>query len=877
MVDHLPRRVPGLPTGTTVQPWRSLGTVPNNLPRQSTRFVGREQQLQALRAWVLREDVHLLTLTGPGGTGKTRLALQAAADVLEVFPDGVFFIPLARIADPELVPSAIAQALDVKESAGRPLLASLVGVLRDRSLLLLVDNFEHVAAAATTLAELVAACPRLKVMVTSRSVLNLYGEHEVPVPPLALPDRRAAPTARHAIRFESVRLFVERAQATRPDFSLTDANAAQVIDVCQRLDGLPLALELAASRLRGLPLPALLERLERRLPLLTGGPRDAPARQRTLRDAIAWSYDLLDAHHQILFRRLAVFRGCTLNAVQTVCCSASIGPGSTSVAVPPLDLDPLDGAEALVGASLLRQEATTEGQPWYVMLETIREYALERLAESGEADAVRRRHVAHYLSLAEAAEPQLTGADQPALFACLEREHDNACAAIRWCGERGYAEPAFRLGLALWWFWAVHGHLSEGRQLLVGLLDRFRPRDASARHGALRGRVLQAAGYLAEFQNDTRSSRAHHEEALRVFRGLDDGPGIESAVHALGQIATLEGEFQQARELGEEALRLAREQNNPFCISGALSSLAHLAHRRGDVAAARSLVEEAIEVKRRVATPHDIAFHAINLSALLEEQGEYAAARELHEQSLAGCREAGDLRTTGFVLAKLAGVMILQGEHEAAHRALREGLLILEEIGDPGGVAQVLEAFATLATAQSRPVHALRLAGAASALRESVDAPLPDAAVMDLDRKLAPARRALRKQGADAAWTAGRLLAPATAIAEALTDDRPASLPEPLPEPLPAPGSDLQLDGRQVSAERPRSGARQQGPLTAREREVARLIGHGLTNRQIAAELVITEGTVANHVVNILNRLGVSSRAQIAVWASEHGLLVGRA
>ncbi len=844
---------------------RSLDAVPNNLPRQATPLVGREQQLQALRARVVRDDVRLLTLTGPGGTGKTRLALQAAADLLDAFPDGAYFVSLAPVTDPDLVPSAIARALELKESPGRSVLGSLEDHLRNKALLLVVDNFEHVAAAAPMVAGLLAASPRLKVLATSRAVLQLYGEHDFPVPPLALPDRRPRPTAQHVSLYESVRLFVARVQAARPDFSLTDENAGAVAEICHRLDGLPLAIELAAARLRALPLLALLARMARRLPLLTGGPRDLPARQRTLRDAIAWSYELLDPSEQTLFRRLAVFHGCTLEAVEAICCAASTQPGSSSIAVPGLDLDALDGVESLVNQSLLRQEATTDGQPWYVMLETVREYALERLDESAEADAIRRRHVMYFLRLAESADPELVGSEQSAWFARLEREHDNLRAAVGWSESRGYAEPALRLGVALWWFWAVHGHLSEGRRTLAGLLARFQPRDASSRHVSARARALQAAGYLAGFQNDYAAARELHEESLRVFRGLGDTAGVESALDALGQVAALQGDHQAARELIEEALALARERGDLGAVAAVLANLAHVAHQQGDFAIARVLIEEAVAVKREIAGPRELAFHQLNLGTLLEAQRDFALARAMYEQSLAGLRQAGDRRTAALALANVGGVATAQGDYVTARSSLVESMAIHQELGDPAGIALVLERFAELAAAQAQYTGAVRLLAAATTLRDSIDARLSPEAQAALDRKIDPARRSLGQPAANAAWAAGRAMSLEEAIEQALQAEGPARRDR---EQVRFAGSG---DARgQTLCPGP-------SPLTPREGQVAALIARGYTNRQIAAELVITEGTAANHVVHILNKLGVGSRAQVAVWAAEHGLLVSDA
>jgi len=447
VVPDLPADFPSLKT---------LDNRPNNLPAQAALLVGREKEIEAVRGRLLRPDVRLLTLTGPGGTGKTRLALQVAAEVLDDFEHGVFFVALAPISDPGLVVPTMAQTLGLKETAGQPLIETLKDYLRDRALMLVLDNFEQVLAAASRVAELLAAGPQLKVLVTSRAVLRVYGEHEFPVPPLTLPDPQRLPPPERLTQYEAVRLFIERALAVKPDFAVTNDNAPAVAEICRRLDGLPLALELAAARIRLLPPQAMLARLERRLPLLTGGARDLPARQQTLRNAIAWGYDLLGPGEQTLFRRLAVFvGGCTLEAAEAV------GGGAVEV---------LDGIESLVGKSLLRQEEGVGGEPWFAMLETIREFALERLEESGEAEAIRRQHAAHYLELAEQAESALKGSQQMAWLEQLEREHDNLRAALRRSVERGEAEYGLRLGGALGRFWWMHGYLIEGRAWLTALL-----------------------------------------------------------------------------------------------------------------------------------------------------------------------------------------------------------------------------------------------------------------------------------------------------------------------------------------------------------------------------------------------------------------------
>jgi predicted ATPase/DNA-binding CsgD family transcriptional regulator len=825
--------------------------VPNNLPSQATAFIGRAAQLEGLRQQLLGDSTRLLTLTGAGGTGKTRLALQTVAGVLDAFRDGVYFVSFATISDADLVPSLIARVLDMQEVAGRPPGDALKDHLRHKSLLLLLDNFEHVVAAAPFVAELLASSPALKVVVTSRAVLHLYGEHTFPVPPLALPDQRAAPRAQYASQFEAVHLFVDRARAARPDFLLTDDNAASVVEICRRLDGLPLALELAAARLRALTPSALLGRMEHRLPLLTGGPRDLPARQQTLRNAVAWSYELLTSDEQRLFRRLAVFQGCTLAAVEAVCCAASTQPGSSTVAVPPLGIDPLDGVASLIDKSLLRREDTADGEPWYTMLGTVREYALERLTDSDEAESIRRRHVVYYLGLAESAERELLGPPQATWFARLEREHDNLRAALRYAEERGYAEPAFRLAVALWWFWAVRGHATEGRERLAGLLERFRSRAVAGRLPGARARALHVAGNLAAFQNDNLAAARLYEEALRSFRALDDGAGIEAVSVALARIASLNGDYPTARTYLEEVLDRARARGDRTALTLAAYNLANVVHEQGDYDLARALLEECLALKHDLGSPARatcIGLSTIALGVVMQDRGDNAAARSLYERAAATCREPGDRRALALALANLGGAAAAERDFAAAHCSLAESIAVQQELGDLAGVAFVLERYAGLAAAQDQPARAVRLAGAAAALHEIIDAPLPPEAQAKLDVVLRPMRSRLGVAAAREAWAAGQALSPEAAIAEALC-----------PPTLPAAAPAEQRDGSLTV-------------LTRREQEVATLLAHGYKNRQIAAELIIAERTAANHVEHILSKLGASSRAQVAVWAAEHGL-----
>src|SRR5215204_5645368 len=465
-------------------PLRTLESSPNNLPLQHTPLIGREREVEEVCARLRSPGVRILTLTGPGGAGKTRVGLQAAAELLMEFEDGIFFVALAAIADPALVASTIARTLGLTESSTQPPEQLLKGYLHDRQTLLVLDNFEQVLESAPLLDELLSAAPNLKILATSRTPLRLYGEHEFPVPPLSLPDPGSLPPVEHLTRYGAVRLFVERARAVKPDFSLTEENAPAVVEICARLDGLPLAIELAAARTKLLPPRAMLDRLGDRLKLLTGGARNLPQRQRTLRSAIEWSYELLDAGEMTLFSRLAVFSGgCTLEAMEAICDAES-----------ELPMDILEGTSSLMDKSLLRQEEGAEGEPRFVMLETIHEYGRERLNKSGEAEEIRRLHAEYFLALAELGESKLRGPEEAKWLECLEIEHDNMRDALSRALDAEEAELALRLAGALWRFWWMRGYYDEGRRWLEAALAK------DGRASAARAKALEAVGWLADDQ-----------------------------------------------------------------------------------------------------------------------------------------------------------------------------------------------------------------------------------------------------------------------------------------------------------------------------------------------------------------------------------------
>jgi predicted ATPase/class 3 adenylate cyclase len=660
-------------------PLRSLDLRPHNLPVQPTPFVGRAADVAAVRRRVLQAVGRLLTLTGPGGTGKTRLALQAAAEALDDFPDGVWLVALAAISDPGLVPGAIARTLGVREVLGEPLSETLGRHLESKRLLLVLDNFEQVVAAAPVVAGLLDAAPGLRALVTSRAALRLAAEREYPVAPLALPDPTRPPAPEALTQCEAVALFVQRALAVKPGFGVTQENAPAVAAICARVDGLPLALELAAARVKLLPPRALLARLDRRLPLLTGGVRDAPARQRTLRATLDWSHDLLAPPERALFARLAVFvGGFTLEAAEAVCRPGG-GPG----------VDVLDGLAALADQSLLRQDEQPGSESRFSMLETLREYAAERLDEAGQADDLRRRHAEFYLALAEQVGPRLRG--YATRLEQAEREHDNFRAALAWLVARGPAEAALRLATALGPFWAGRGHLREGRRWLDAALALApAPGVGEGVAAAVRARALRARAGLAGDQGDFRAGRAAAAESLALCRAAGDRPG---AALALGTLAHLEGESGDAaaaQEHLEELLVLGRALGDEERVAFALNGLGNHASRRGDLPRARALYEESLALRRGLGRLDAVARTLMNLGDLAAAEGDSARAAARYEESLELSRALGERLAAAGALAGLGDVLSVRGDVPAAMTRWREALALHQALGNRPMEAAVL-------------------------------------------------------------------------------------------------------------------------------------------------------------------------------------------
>ncbi len=735
-------------------PARDWEPRPNNLPVQRTAFIGREREQMGLRELLTREDVWLVTLTGPGGIGKTRLASQVAASIAEQFPGGVCFVALAAIRDAEQIHITIAQALGLYDAAEQSSRERLGKYLRGLSqpMLLLLDNFEHLVHAAALIADLHTLSAKLKIAVTSQAALHVYGEHEFPVPPLAVPSSTSSLAPDELSRLPSMALFVNRARAVKHDFALTRENAETVAAVCTRLDGLPLAIELAAARIKMLPPAAMLARLESCLNLLTDGARDLPTRQQTLRGTVDWSYGLLNGAEQRLFRRLSVFvGGSTLESAEAVCDTK----GDLGVSI-------FEGMTSMVDKSLVQQLEQKDGETRFVMLSTIREYAVERLAASGEAAATRRAHAAYYLLLAE--EVGGEGAAQSMGLDALDIEHENARVALDFLIATGNAEWGLRFGAAMFRYWETREHLTEGRDRLHKLLKL---KEATG-YPQLRARVLFCAAVLAIAQADYATGQRLLDESIETCVELQDNRGVAVALNALGVNARERGDLAGASFLFERCVEMWRELGNPADTARALSNLANVTKLQGGLARASSLYDDSLVLFRQVQDVSGAAWTLNYQGDVARERNDLASARSYYEQSLAAFSLLRDGWGIASALSDLASLSCDQGNNAEARRLYGESIQMFQSLGHKRGIARVLECLAADAAAQSEAVQALRLAGAAAAQRERLNAPLPTAERSRLQNALEFARRTVDSATSMTAWMEGWEMPLEQAIHEAL-------------------------------------------------------------------------------------------------------------
>ncbi|MFI5450203.1 MAG: ATP-binding protein [Candidatus Bathyarchaeia archaeon] len=735
---------------------RLFGTVQrrqSNIPIQTTPLVDREREFEALRDLVHRDKVRLITLTGPGGTGKTRLALEVASNLRDAFSDGVVFVPLAAVTEVKLVPSKIISTLNIMEKAGEPIEDTLKEFLRGKRTLLLLDNFEQVIDAAPFAAQLLRECQDLKIIVTSRAPLRVQGEYEFPVLPLAVPNLARIPATQDLVLYAAVALFVQRAQAIRADFVVTDENSKVLAEICTRLDGLPLALELAAARTRVLSLEDLLPRLQKRLELLTGGRRDLPERQQTLRNTIAWSYDLLDEQDKKLFRRLSVFAGnFSLAAAEAICTTKEDSSKHT-----------FDQLSRLVEKSLLLSEQVG-GEIRFRMLETIREFAHEFLVASGESTLILNRFVDFFLSLAEETGPKLRGPEQVGSLVRLDHEHDNLRAALQWSIEKKQIDHSLRFVSSLWYFWYIRGHWTEGRLWLTKALNQ-----SSGGRKTLRASALRAAGALASVQDDYPAAHSNLEESIALFREAGDKEGAALALNSLGLAMLDHDDLSKGEKLLDESLALMQELRNKWGTALVLNNLGVSARAQGQHDQAVKLHKQSLQLFRELEDKRHIARMLINLGINARDKAEYEEAHRLLTESLSLSQELGEKVGVAESLFYLGSIAHRMNDHDTAWNNLREALAISWELGDKQVIAECLDELAGCSLAKGDAIRATRLLAACETIRQVTKLQIPPTYLANHERGITKARVVLGEKKFTTEWDRGIVMDFKAAVEYALT------------------------------------------------------------------------------------------------------------
>ncbi|MGI9146298.1 MAG: ATP-binding protein [Chloroflexota bacterium] len=797
---------------------------PHNLPTELNSFIGREQELVEVER--LLATTRLLTLVGTGGVGKTRLAQRLATQVVDSYSDGAWFIELAPVTDSALLPYAAAMTLGLREAPGVSPLTRLTEHLRTKQQLLVFDNCEHLVASCAQLFDLLLQmCPGLRILATSREPLGVAGEIGWRVPSLSLPWPPEPTPGASANESEAVRLFLERAREAAPMFVASEQNRAAIARVCTRLDGIPLALELAATRVAMLTVGQIADELDDRFQLLVGGKRTAAMRQQTLQATFDWSFELLTEPERAVLRRLAPFAGgFGLDAARAVCAGADVASKSV-----------LDLLTQLVNKSLVAAEVHAAVARFH-LLETVQQYAAARLGDAGEQFNAGARHLRWYLELAERAEPEQRSRDQAEWLDRLETEHENFTAALKWSRtDSDSAAAGLRLASALRWFWFARGYPGEGLLWLErGLAS------ASKVEPSVRAKALNAAGVLCHSMGDLIRAESHLAEGLAIWRQLADKAGMATSLNALGLVAKAQGSHVHAGALLHEALELAREIHDASRMSTMLNNLAALAIDQGDYAAARPFLQESLSIKRAVGDAAGIANSLHNLGDAALHQGAYGEAAAALQEGLAFSRKVGVEHLSAQSLHSLGMVVLRCGDQIAADTHLRESLALFTLLGDRSGIALCLEGLAEAAVVRSVAEPAVVLFAAAAAWREANDFPVPPYDRADYDRVLATARSRLDGATFRKAWLAGSAMSLERAANHARV-----------------------LESKQAN------GSDRLTQLTGREREVATLVSRGLTNRGIADELGIAPATAALHVEHIRGKLGFHSRAQIAAWIAQ--------